>query len=154
MPIVVVLLALIALIYGAVRAFDFLSTQFGLGVAVGVAVVVAIALLLAIAWWWRRRREVAANVRDGDWTHELKGEWGEIRLAAAKRFLKVRVGNDVGEYIFADVVQAEAERAGDGWQVALKVKSGTHPAWQLPMSGERQARQWARIFTLAAAQKL
>lgn len=154
MPILVLLIALIALIYGAVRAFDFLSMQFGLGVAVGVAFVVSVALLLAIAWWWRRRREVAANLRDGDWTHELKGNWGEVRLAAAKRFLKLRVGDAVGEYIFADLVQAEAVRAGEGWQVTVKVKDAARPVWHLPMTGERQARQWARIFTLAAAQKL
>jgi uncharacterized membrane protein YbhN (UPF0104 family) len=154
MPILVLLIAFIALIYGAVRAFDFLSMQFGLGVAMGVAVVVIVALLLAIAWWWRRRKEVASNVRDGDWTHELKGSWGEVKLAAAKRFLMLRVGDALGEYIFADLVRAEAGRAGEGWQVTLKVKDAARPVWHLPMSSERQARQWARIFALAAAQKL
>jgi hypothetical protein len=154
MPILVLLLVFIALVYGAVRAFDVLSAQFGLGVAVGAAVVAAAAVLLVIAWWWRRRSEVAANVRDGDWTHELKGDWGEVRLAAAKRFLQVRVGEAVGDYIFADLVQAEAARAGDGWQVRLDVNGGPTPVWQLPMTGERQARQWVRIFALAAAQKL
>jgi len=154
MPILVLLFVFIALVYGAVRAFDFLSAQFGLGVAVGAAVVAAAAVLFAVAWWWRRRQEVAANIRDGDWTHELKGDWGEVRLAAAKRFLQVRVGEAVGDYIFADLVQAEAARAGEGWQVKLDVKGGPRPVWQLPMTGERQARQWVRIFALAAAQKL
>ncbi|CAG4891033.1 hypothetical protein [Paraburkholderia saeva] len=154
MPIVVVLFALIALVYGAVQAFHFLSRQFGFGVATGVAVVVVIALLLAIAWWWRRRREVAANVRDGDWTHELKGEWGEVKLAAAKRFMTVRTGDAVGEFIFADLVAAEAVPGAGGWQVALTVRNARQPVWHLPMQSERQARQWARIFALAAAQRL
>ncbi len=154
MPILVLLIVFIALIYGAVRAFDYLSLQFGLGVAVGVATVVGIAVLLAIAWWWRRRREVAANVHGGDWTHELKGEWGEVKLAAAKRFMTVRVGDTVGQYIFADLVKAEAARAANGWQVALTVKDAKQPVWQLPMTSDRQAKQWARIFALAAAQKL
>ncbi|CAG4919389.1 hypothetical protein [Paraburkholderia gardini] len=154
MPVLVVLFALIALVYGAVQAFYFLSRQFGLAVATGVAVTVIVALLLAIAWWWRRRREVSANVRDGDWTHELKGEWGELKLAAAKRFMTVRTGDAVGEFIFADLVQAEAAHAAGGWQVALTVRNTRQPVWHLPMASERQARQWARILVLAAAQKL
>ena len=154
MPILVVLFALIALVYGAVQAFYFLSRQFGFAVATGVAVIVVVALLLAIGWWWRRRREVAANVRDGDWTHELKGAWGELKLAAAKRFMSVRTGDAVGEFIFADLVQAEAAHAAGGWQVALTVRNATQPVWHLPMASERQAKQWARILALAAAQKL
>src|SRR5258708_29672110 len=154
MPVLVLLLVVIALGYGAVRAFEWLSVRFGSGVAIGVAVVAALAVLLAIAWWLRRRREVAPNIRDGSWTHEVKGEWGGVKLAAAKRFLSLRVRDAAGDYIFADIVQADAERAGDGWQVALEIKDHVRPVWHLPMNDERQAKQWARIFTLAAAQKL
>ncbi|CAG4896347.1 hypothetical protein [Paraburkholderia saeva] len=154
MPIVVVLFALVALVYGAVQAFHFLSRQFGGGVATGVAVAVVIVLLLAIAWWWRRRREVAPNARDGDWTHALKSEWGEVKLAAAKRFMTVHMGDAVGEFIFADLVGAEVVQAAGGWQVALTVRNAKQPVWILPMQSERQARQWARIFALAAAQRL
>jgi hypothetical protein len=38
--------------------------------------------------------------------------------------------------------------------VALKVKDPRHGDWLVPMSGERQAKQWQRIFLLAREQKL
>jgi len=154
MPIVVGLLLLAALIYGAVQAFHTLSAHFGLGVAVGVAVLVVALLLAALAWWWRRRKEVAANIRDGDWTHELKGEWGDVRLAAGKRLCDVQVSGTRGSYIFADLRQAQAVRDGERWLVKLDVKDVAHPEWRLPMTSEREARQWTRIFVLAMAQKL
>ena len=154
MPIVVGLLVLIALIYGAVQAFHALSAHFGLGVAVGVAVLVVALLLAALAWWWRRRKEVAANIRDGDWTHEIKGEWGGVRLAAGKRLCDVDVAGARGSYIFADLREAQPVREGDRWQVKLDVKDAVHPEWRLPMRSEREARQWVRIFVLAMGQKL
>ncbi|MFM0227248.1 hypothetical protein [Paraburkholderia dipogonis] len=157
MPILVALIALIALIalaYGAVRAFDALQAAFGLGVAVGVAVLVALLLIAALAYWWRRRKEVASNVRDGDWTHELKGSWGSVRLAAGKRLCEIRLGEEQGAYIFADLLGAEAQGHDAQWQVALKVKDAKHQTWVLPMRDERQAKQWARILMLAEEQKL
>lgn len=154
MPIVVALIALIALVYGAVRAFDALQIAFGLAVAVGVAVLVALLLMAAALYWWRRRQEVAPNIHDGDWTHELTGSWGSVRLAAVKRFCEIRVGEERGAYIFADLLAAEV-RSHDGQaQVALKVKDPKHGDWLLPMSDERQAKQWQRIFSLAVQQKL
>ena len=111
MPIVVALIALIALVYGAVRAFYALQAAFGLAVAVGVAVLVAALLIAAAAYWWRRRQEVAPNIRDGDWTHELKGSWGSVRLAAGKRLCEIHVGEERGAYIFADLLGAEVGAA-------------------------------------------
>ena len=154
MPIVVALIALIALVYGAVRAFYALQAAFGLAVAVGVAVLAAALLIAAAAYWWRRRQDVAPNVRDGDWTHELKGSWGSVRLAAGKRLCEIHVGEERGAYIFADLLGAEVESRNGLSQVALKVKDAKHGDWLVPMSGERQAKQWQRIFLLAREQKL
>lgn len=154
MPIVVALFVLIALIYGAVQAFHALSAHFGLSVAIGVAILAAALVLAALAWWWRRRKEVAANIRDGDWTHELKGDWGSVRLAAAKRLCDVQVAGVRGSYIFADLREAQPVRDGERWQVKLGVQDARHPEWRLPMRSEREARQWSRIFLLAMGQKL
>ena len=154
MPIVVALITLVALGYGAVRAFDALRADFGLAVAEGVAVLVALLIAGALAYWRQRRREVAPNVRDGDWTHELKGSWGSLRLAAAKRFCEIRVGEEQGAYIFADLLGAEVQGRDNEARLALKVRDTRHGEWLVPMSNERAARRWQRIFALAIEQKL
>ncbi|MGF6903000.1 hypothetical protein [Paraburkholderia sp. GAS348] len=154
MPIIVALIALIALVYGAVRAFYALQAAFGLAVAVGVAVLAGLLLIAAVVYWWRRRKEVASNIRDGDWTHELKGTWGSVRLAAGKRLCEIHLGGEQGAYIFADLLGAEVQGHDARWQVALKVKDAKHQVWVLPMLGERQAKQWRRVFLLAVEQRL
>ena len=154
MPILVALIALVALVYGAVRAFYALQTAFGLAVALGVAVLVAGLVLAALAYWWRRRKDVAPNVRDGDWTHELQGSWGSVRLAAGKRLCEIRVGAQQGAYIFADLLDAVVQGQHAQAQLAVKVRDAKHAEWVLPMSSERQAKQWQRIFLLARDQKL
>ena len=154
MPIVVGLAVLVALIYGAVRAFDALLTHFGLGVAVGAAVVAAALVAAAVVYWLRRRREVAPNIHDGDWTHELKAEWGGVRLSAGKRLCRVDVRGARGDYIFADLQGADIEPVEQGFLLTLKVRDAKCPVWKLPMQGEGQAKQWKRIFGLAVEQKL
>lgn len=154
MPILVALIVLIALVYGAVQAFHALQAAFGLAVAVGVAVLVGLLLIAAAVRWWRRRQAVAANIRDGDWTHELKGSWGTVRLAAGKRLCEIRLGQEQGAYIFADLLGAEVQSQGAQWQLALKVKDAKRQEWVLPMRDEGQAKQWRRIFLLAVEQKL
>ena len=155
MPIVVVLFAIAALVYGAYWSFNAIAAQFGTGVAVGAAVIAAALFVALIAWWWRRMREVAPNVRgEGDWTHRVAGAWGEARLAAGKRFCELTQGGAHGAYIFADLHDAQPARDANGWHVALRVADPKRPLWQLPMPGEREAKRWARIFRLAIAQKL
>ncbi|HEY1995887.1 hypothetical protein [Paraburkholderia sp.] len=153
MPIVIAFAVLAALIYGAVWSFHALSSHFGLGVAIGAAVVVAALIVAAVIYWLRRRKEVAPNIHDGDWTHELKAEWGMVRLAAGKRLCTLQVAGERGDYIFADLQGVDVAR-GDGWQLSLKVRDSKHPVWVLPMGSERQARQWGRVLGLAVEQKL
>src|ERR1700754_1538361 len=99
MPIFVALFVLIALIYGMVRAYDDIAARFGTVAAVGVAVIVAAAFNAAVAWLWRRHREIAPNIHDGDWTHELKAPWGGVRLAAGKGLCSIQLGGAKGDYI-------------------------------------------------------
>jgi len=155
MPILVLLFVFAALAYGAVWSFQALAARFGADVAIGVAAVVVAALATLVARWLQRRREVAPNLRgEGDWTHRVAGAWGEARLAAGKRLCEIRLGATHGAYIFADLRGAQPTRDALGWQVALRVADASKPLWHLPMSSEREAKRWARIFTLAIAQKL
>ncbi|MDR5732359.1 hypothetical protein QCE47_08370 [Caballeronia sp. LZ025] len=159
MPIVLALIALGALIYGAVWSFDAINARFGLSVAIGVALAVAAAIAAGVAFWLARRREIAPNLPriKGDdgagWTHELAREWGGVRLAAGKRLLDVRVGEARGSYIFADLRGARADESS-GWHVLLDVVDPAHGQWRLPMRNRAEARQWARILSLAVQQKL
>lgn len=158
MPIIVALVVLVAVIYGAFWSFHALSAAFGVSVAIGAAVIAALAVVSIAVYFWLRWKEVAPNVHDGDWTHELKREWGGVRLAAAKRLCEVRVGGQVGMYIFADLHGARMEPGTSGttgaWQVALNVKDSTQPRWNLPMQDRREAHKWCRILEKAAAQTL
>jgi hypothetical protein len=155
MPILVLLFAFAALVYGAYWSFNAIAAQFGMGIAVGAAVVAAALFVALIAWWWRRRREIAPNVHGGgDWTHRLTGAWGEVRLAAGKRLCEVVLNEARGAYIFADLQGAQPARDANGWHVALRVADPKRPLWQLPMPNEREAKRWTRIFTLAIAQDL
>lgn len=159
MPIVVGLIVVGLLIYGAIWSFDAIHAQFGLGAAIGAAVVVLALIAAGLMRWLASRREIAPNLsrgEHGDWTHELKAEWGGVRLAAGKRLCDVRVGEARGSYIFADLRGARMlEPAGGGaWQVALDVRDAQHGEWTLPMRDRAQAHQWARLLTLATQQKL
>ncbi|WP_027818213.1 hypothetical protein [Paraburkholderia bannensis] len=155
MPIFVLLFVFAALVYGAVWSYDAIAAQFGTGVAIGAAVVAAAIVSALIAHWLRRRRDIAPNLRgEGDWTHRVTGPWGEARLAADKRLCEITQGEEHGAYIFADMQGAQPERDANGWHVALRVADARKPLWQLPMPGEREAKRWSRIFTLAIAQKL
>ncbi|WP_153075470.1 hypothetical protein [Paraburkholderia bonniea] len=154
MPILVLLMVAAALVYGAVQAFAAISWWFGSGVAVAAALLVLGLLLAGLTWLWQRQREIAPNVRDGDWTHRLSAPWGEISLAAGKRLCKVQLNDARGAYIFADLQEATVEHGGQGWQVMLQVHDAARTVWRLPMSGKRQAHQWQRILTLAMAQRL
>lgn len=160
MPIVVGLIVLGLLIYGAIWSFNAIHAHFGLGVAVGAALVVLALIAAGVMRWLASRREIAPNLRrgeSGDWTHELRTDWGGVRVAAGKRLCDVRIGDERGSYIFADLRGARMqEPAGGGgaWQVVLDVQDAKHGEWKLPMRDRGEAHKWARILSLATQQKL
>src|SRR5580698_4894952 len=161
MPIIVALVAVVAVLYGAFWSFNALTAAFGEGVAIGAAVVVIAIVAALVAWWWRRRQEVAPNAHDGDWTHELKRDWGGVRLAAQKRLCEVRVRSQDaeahGQYIFADLKSAQARPdplESGAWQVVLEVKDVKHPQWLLPIRERSDAHKWGRILSKAAEETL
>ncbi|WP_277188387.1 hypothetical protein [Caballeronia sp. BR00000012568055] len=157
MPIVVAFIALGLLIYGAYWSFTTIDAHFGLGVAIGAAVVAIAIIAAGVMRWLASRREIAPNVpkgHDGDWTHELKSEWGGVRVAKDKRLCDVRLRDETGSYIFADLRGARMQEASGAWQVVLDVKDAKHSAWNLPMRDRSEAHKWARILSLATQEKL
>lgn len=155
MPIVVALVVLVAVIYGAFWSFHAISAALGLTSAI-IAAVIALAIVIAlVVYFWRRYKETAPNARNGDWNYALKHDWGGIRLASEKRLCEVQLANDRGSYIFADLKAARIEPAASGaLQLALDVKDAKHPTWLLPMQDKREAHQWGRIMQKAVDQKL
>jgi hypothetical protein len=156
MPIIVVLVVLVAVIYGAFWSFHAISAAFGLGIAIGAAILAGLIVVAIAAYFWFRWKEVAPNARDGDWTHEIKADWGGVRVAAGKRLCEVRVAERTGMYIFADLrgARMEAGSAGGAWQVVLDVDDAAHGQWILPMRDRREAHKWSRILQKATDQKL
>jgi hypothetical protein len=154
MPIVIALLVLVALIVGAVYAFDFLESHFGEPVAVGISIVVLLIVVALVVRWVQRRREIASNSKDGNWTHVLVQSWGGIRLSATKGLLWLSLDGAQGEYILTDLTDCTADEVDGRWYVRLTVRDKRRADWQLPMSSKQEAGRWARILTLARTQQL
>jgi len=154
MPIVIALILVCAVIYGAVRAFNALDAQFGIAVALGAAAVVALLLAVLVVWLLRRHRDVAPNAGSGAWTHVLERGWGSLRFSAPQRLMMVTLNAVTGNYIFADLTGASVQQADQGWSMAITVNDRAHPQWVLPMDSQREAQRWARVVQLAIAQKL
>jgi len=156
MPIIVVLVVLVAVIYGAFWSFHAISAAFGLGIAIGAAILAGLIVAAAAVYFWFRWKEVAPNASDGDWTHELKASWGGVRVAAGKRLCEVRVAERTGMYIFADLrgARMEAGSAGSAWHVVLDVDDSSNAQWILPMRDRREAHKWSRILQKATDEKL
>ena len=154
MPIVIALILVCAVIYGAVRAFNALDTHFGIAVALGAAAVVALLLAMLVVWLLRRHRDVAPNASSGTWTHVLERGWGSLQFSAPQRLMMVTLNAMTGNYIFADLIGASAQQADQAWSVTITVNDRAHPQWVLPMDSQREAQRWARVVQLAIVQKL
>ncbi len=155
MPIVVVFIVLGLLIYGAWWSFVTIEAHFGLDVAIGVAMVVLAIIAADVMRWLASYREIAPKGQDGNRTHELKRDWGGVRVAADKRLCDVRVKDETGSYAISSRIcrAARATEAGGAWQVLLDVKDAKRGEWTLPMQDRGEAHKWARILTLATREK-
>jgi hypothetical protein len=154
MPILIALILVCAVIYGAVRAFNTLDVQFGIVVALGAAAVVALLVAVLAVWLLRRHRDVAPNASAGTWTHVLERGWGGLRFSAPQRLMMVTLNAVTGNYIFADLTGASVQQADQGWTVAIMVNDRAYPQWVLPMDSQHEAQRWTRVVQLAIAQKL
>jgi hypothetical protein len=157
MPIILAVVVLGLLIFASIYAFDWVTAMFGETAAIVVTIIVIALVVWGLVRWIASRREIAPNMRkgeDGDWTHVLKADWGGVRLAAQKGLCDVKLRDETGRYIFADLRGARAQEAGGAWQVLLDVKDAKRGEWTLPMRDKGEAHKWARILSLATQEKL
>jgi len=154
-PFILLGLALIgALIYGAVRLYIVVAAAFG-PLAGTSAVLLAIALLVAlIASVVRRYRRIHGTTVNGERILLLDGAWGSLRVDAEHKHGLLTLHEARSRFIFADIAGAEPASEDGAWTLALRLEHNAQPLWRIPMPSRKEARRWAKIFTLAAAQKL
>jgi len=111
-------------------------------------------LAALVVRWVQRQREVAANSKEGDWTHVLVEPWGGIRVSATKGLLWLSVDGQAGQYILADLTECAAAEADGRWFVQVTLRDEVRADWKLPMSSKQEAGRWARILSLAQTQRL
>ena len=155
MPFILLGLVLIgALIYGYVRLYHAVAAAFGALAGAG-AVALAVALLAALVADGVRRWRAIHGVRiRGERILSLDGTWGTLRVDAERKLGTVALGDTQSRFIFADIAGAEPVSDAGAWLLALRLEHNARPLWHIPMPTRSHARRWAKIFSLAAQQKL
>lgn len=152
-----ILLALVVLagiVYGAVRLYAAVSLRFGT-----LAAVATIAVCVLIAVWLagdavRRYRAVHGVRRDGKRLVSVVGEWGELTLDADRKMGTIRVNGHETRFVFSDVSSAHPVSEGGRWWLVLELAHNAQANWRVPMPGRSLAQRWAKIFRLASAHRL
>ncbi len=155
MPFIIAGLALIAaLIYGAVRLYARVAAAYG--AIAGTAAVVFCAALLAVfvASQVRRYRAIHGVKIKGERILSLEGAWGTMRVDPERKRGVLDVGGQQAKFIFADIAGAGALENGGKWMLALRLEHNAQGSWHIPMASRKEALRWAKIFDLAAVQKL
>lgn len=155
MPFIIAGLALIgALIYGAVRLYIAVDAAFGW--AAGTAAVAFYAALLAgsVASLVRRYRAIHGVKVKGERILLLEETWGLIQVDPERKRGSLDIGGQQTRFIFADIAGASPLESGGNWMLALRLEHNAQASWTIPMANRKQAMRWAKIFDLAAIQKL
>ncbi|MGO4307435.1 hypothetical protein [Cupriavidus sp. RAF12] len=155
MPLILAGLALIAaFVYGVVKMYQKVAAAFGV-VAGAAAVIALLAALTALGMMALRRYQAVHGKRiQRERILSLSGDWGSLRVDAERKNGVLEMDGQRIVMIFADIAQARAVRQESGWTVALTLDHHAQADWTIPVKDAGTARRWAKIFTLAAAQKL
>ncbi|NUA31629.1 hypothetical protein [Cupriavidus basilensis] len=155
MPFIIAGIALIgALIYGAVRLYATVAAAYG-AIAGTAAVLFCAALLAAfVASLVRRYRAIHGVKINGERILSLEGAWGTMRVDPERKRGALDVDGQQAKFIFADIASATALENGSAWMLALHLEHQAQGNWQIPMASRKEALRWAKIFDLAAVQKL
>ena len=155
MPFIIAGLALIgALIYGAVRLYAAVSAAFG-WIAGTAAVVFCAALLAAfIASLVRRYRAIHGVKVKGERILSLEESWGTVRVDPERKRGLLDIDGRQTRFIFADIAGASAVENDGKWMLGVRLEHNAQSSWNIPMANRKEALRWAKIFDLAAVQKL
>ncbi|MFJ2992042.1 hypothetical protein [Pandoraea sp. NPDC087047] len=155
MPFILLALVVLAgIIYGAVRLYAAVALQFGTFAAVATIVVCVLIVAWLVADAVRRYRAVHGVRRDGKRLVRVSGEWGELTLDADRKMGTLRVDGRETRFVFSDVTSAHPVSEGGRWSLTLELAHNTQPSWRVPMPGRALAQRWTKIFRLANAHRL
>lgn len=152
-----ILLALVALagiVYGAVRLYAAVALRFGTLAAVATIVVCVLIVVWLVVDAVRRYRAVHGVRRDGKRLVSVSGEWGELTLDADRKMGTLRVDSHETRFVFSDVTSAHPENEGGRWSLTLELSHNAQPRWHVPMPGRALAQRWTKIFRLVNAHRL
>jgi hypothetical protein len=155
LPIIIAALAFIgAIIYGLVRLHTVVAQGYG-PLAGALAVLLCVALMGGLALLaLRRYRAIHGVTVDGRRHVSIEGQWGGLTVDANGKHGSLNVAAQTAEFLFADIESAVPVRHDGAWTLALRLRHNARAEWTVPMPDGATARRWARILTLANAQKL
>jgi hypothetical protein len=155
MPFILLGLAvLVALLYGAIELFTWVDVSHGVAAASAALLACIVVLAGAVTAAWRRHRAVHGTKIGGQRRLRLDGTWGSLDVAIEDKRGTLSVDGRDLPFIFADIERAQAAQRDGKWAVLLRMRHEPTRDWRIPMHDAAAARRWARVFTLAAEQKL
>ncbi|AJC23424.1 hypothetical protein [Pandoraea pulmonicola] len=155
MPFILLALVVLAgIVYGAVRLYAIVAMRFGT-----LAAVATIAMCVLVVAWFvmdavRRYRAVHGVRREGKRLVRVAGEWGELALDADHKMGTIRVDGRETRFVFSDVASVHPVSEGGRWSLVMTLAHNTQPEWRVPMPGRALAKRWTKIFRLANAHRL
>ncbi|MDR3399038.1 MAG: hypothetical protein P4M06_15945 [Pandoraea sp.] len=155
MPFILLALVVLAgIVYGAVRLYAAVALRFGTLAAVATIAVCVLIVVWLVVDAVRRYRAVHGVRRDGKRLVSVLGEWGELTLDADRKMGTMRVDGHETRFVFSDVSSAHPVSEGGRWWLVLELAHNAQANWRVPMSGRSLAQRWTKIFRLANAHRL
>ncbi|VVE87712.1 hypothetical protein [Pandoraea bronchicola] len=155
MPFILLALVVLAgIVYGAVRLYAAVALRFGTPAAVATIAVCVLLVVWLVGDAVRRYRAVHGVRRDGKRLVSVSGEWGELTLDADRKMGTIRVDGRQARFVFSDVLSAHAVSEGGRWWLVLELAHSKQANWRVPMPARSLAQRWTKIFRLTNAHRL
>jgi len=143
-----------AVIYGAIRLYATAAARWGWFAGIGADALAAVLVATLIALSVHRHRTIHGKPVGRERILSMKGSWGRISVDAGQKRGRLKLDDREAGFVFADIAGARPVVENAAWSVELRLRHTAADHWNIPMPNRKQARRWAKILALAAAQKL
>ncbi len=155
MPFILLALVVLAgIVYGAIRLYAAVALRFGTLAAIATIVVCVLIVVWLAADALRRYRAVHGVRRDGKRMVSVSGAWGELALDADRKMGSIRVDDHETRFVFSDVTSAHPVNDDGRWALVMTLAHNARADWRVPMPSRSLAQRWTKIFRLANAHRL